>query len=50
VRVQAELERSLDDLRDLLAAVGVAATELTDDLSVLAGRTATPTPHSRVRR
>lgn len=59
VRVQAELERSLDDLRDLLAAVDVAATELTDDLSVLAGRTATsdegahdptPTPHGRVRR
>jgi hypothetical protein len=59
VRVQAELERALDDLRDLLAAVDLAATELTDHLSVLAPQTATrdvdahdrrPTPDGPVRR
>jgi hypothetical protein len=58
LRVQAELERALDDLRDLLAAVDVAATELTGDLSVLAGPTAirpegardAKTPQGPVRR
>lgn len=61
LRVQAELERALDDLRDLLGAVEVAATALTDDLSVLAGQASTrdegdrdrdpsPTPHDPVRR
>ena len=59
VRVQAELERALDDLRDLLAGVDLAATELTEHLSVLAGRTATrdvgdrdprPTPDGPLRR
>jgi hypothetical protein len=59
LRVQAELERALDDLRDLLAAVDVAATQARDDLSVLAGQTALredgardprPAPQGPVRR
>lgn len=36
-RVQGALERVLDHLHAVLSAVDVAATELTDDLTVLAG-------------
>ncbi|HEV7172738.1 hypothetical protein [Pedococcus sp.] len=59
LRVQAVLERALDDMRDLLAAVDVAATELADDLAVLprqntiredGARDPSPTPRGPVRR
>lgn len=36
-RVQATLERVLDEVRELLSAVDVSATELSDDLALLAG-------------
>lgn len=59
LRVQGELEQALDDLRDLLTLVDLAATELSDDLCVLAGqpalraedgRDASPLPQGPVPR